>query len=169
MDVELTATERAIAEAAARRRVGAPVYLRYAIDVGAGGDLLRAAAASLAFATRVLGPARDVYAAGTPDGDRPHLALTVRHREGSVALLGIGACPTGSPPVPATTLLIGDRGVVEGCPPPALAGAPASTPEAGTEAAGDAGDAGDTALVPLVAVIRRALQSGRPEGISSDE
>jgi hypothetical protein len=166
MDMELTATERAIAEAAAQRRVGAPVYLRYAIDVGTGGDLLRAAAASLAFATRVLGPARDVYAAGTPDGDRPHLALTVRHRDGSVALLGIGACPTGSPPVPATTLLIGDRGVVEGCPPPVLAGAPASTPEAGI---GATGTAADTALVLLVAVIRRALQSGQPEGISSDE
>src|SRR5689334_13269121 len=115
MDVELTATERAIAEAAAQRRVGAPVYLRYAIDVGASGDLLRAAAASLAFATRVLGPARDVYAAGRPDGDRAHLALTVRHLDGSVTLLGIGARPAASVPVPPTTLLIGDLGVVEGC------------------------------------------------------
>lgn len=175
--IDDTATRRAIVEAARERRVGAPVYLRYAAEIAAEDDVLVAAAAAVDLARQVLGPIADVYAVrgmGTPvaaasNGDAEHLALTVRHGDGSVALLGIGRLSAGGVPVPASLLLVGDRGVVEGCPAPSLPGTLLSA------AGGGDNDASDAAQRParatpagLIATVRRSLQSGRPEPLTDD-
>ena len=160
-------TGRALIEAARARRVGAPLYLRYAAEAGSAGDLLRQAACALDFAVQVLGEAVDVYAAGVsgPTAELAHLALTVRHRDGSVALLGIGAGqpradsgPLPPPrPEPPSLLLLGDQGAVERY--PGTAG-----PDMGPGVA----PAGDT-LERYAAAVRRSLASGRPEVIAGHE
>lgn len=174
------ATGRAIVEAARERRVGAPVYLRYAAEIAPTEDIVEAAAAAVEYAAQVLGPALDVYAVAAvaavptatgrdagPDGDRPgqpaHLALTVRHRDGSVALLGIGRRPIDAKPVSPSVLLVGDRGVVEGCHPPTLPGTPAAhaDPTLG-------GTSSPQASANGAAAIRRSLRSGRPAPIQRD-
>lgn len=174
------ATGRAIVEAARERRVGAPVYLRYAAEIAPTDDVVEAAAAAAGYAAQVLGPALDIYAvaavaavstatgrdAGT-DRDRRgqlvHLAVTVRHGDGSVALLGIGRRPIDAKPVSPSVLLVGDRGVVEGCHPPMLPGTPAAhaDPTLG-------GPSSPEASAPLADAIRRSLRSGRPSPIQRD-
>jgi hypothetical protein len=162
-----TPTGRAMIEAARSRCAGAPVYLRYAAEAGSAGDLLRHAACALDFAIQVLGEAVDVYAVGVsaPAGELAHLALTVRHRDGAVALLGIGAGPPRpdggplAPPRPEapTLLLLGDQGAVERYP-----GSAGPDVEPGVASAGDT-------LERYVAAIRRSLASGRPEVIAGHE
>ena len=175
-----TPTGRAIVEAAVQRRVGAPVYLRYAFET-AGGDLLSQAAGALEFAVQVLGPMTDVYAVATPDGDGApvHLSLTVRHAGGAVALLGIGA-GTGdaaAPPIPPTVFLLGDRGSVEGLPAPQLPTGITSPPgplsipwRGGAEGGGEARTpkATSTSIDPLVDAIRRSLVTGQPQPVTAN-
>jgi hypothetical protein len=126
----------AVLEAAAGRRVGAPVYLRYAAEAGTPDALLWHAADAIDFAAEALGEPVDVCAAGVQDasGALVHVALTVRHRAGAVAVLGLGCADSGggvgggpggdgrgdhasvATRGYSSLLLIGDRGVVEGQP-----------------------------------------------------
>lgn len=184
--IATTPTGRAIIQAAAERRVGSPVYLRYAAEVRDTGDLIRQAAGAVAFAARALGEPSEIYAVGVPRSDDPtgapaYLSLTVRHPDGVVALLGIGreARPGGgttdgttpaalSPhvghaqPVSPSVLLLGDRGVAERYPGP---GGDA-WPIAGATTAGDAASQADAEeLVRYAAAVRRSLASGTVEGV----
>jgi hypothetical protein len=165
-------TGRAILEAARERRVGAVVYLRYAAEVGPTEDVVAAAAAAAEFAALVLGPAVDVYAAVAATGGQraatsvAHIALTVRHTDGSTSLLGIGRRGAEAAPTPASILLVGDRGVAEGHPPPVLPGGETHAVGVAAAATGDEGP--PAARATLVETIRRALSSGKPEAVAGD-
>jgi hypothetical protein len=119
-----TAAGRAVLDAARHRTVGAPVYLRYAVEAPSttpSDALIWHAADALTFAAEVLGNPLDVYASAARDaaGQPVSLAITVRHADGCVALLGIGSADV--PRQPATLLFLGDQGAIEGN--PAFAGA----------------------------------------------
>jgi predicted dehydrogenase len=107
---------RALYATAAQRRVGAPVYLRYAAEAGDGTPLLWQAADAIDLALHVLGGPVDAYAVGSTAGSDQliHLALTLRHHDGSVALLGLGSARQARGH--ASLLLLGDRGAVEANP-----------------------------------------------------
>ncbi|MBI3972409.1 MAG: hypothetical protein HY332_14105 [Chloroflexi bacterium] len=172
---------QAIVQAAVQRRVGAPVYLRYAAEAGRAGrgdNLVDEAAGAVDFARRTLGEPVDVYAAGVrrEDGAWAHLALTVRFRDGSVALLGLGAAPeraagaVGEPAdssllyrryAPPSVLLLGDRGAVERYP----SDGPDITVRDTSGARRDDSPA-VKAHERYAAAIRRSLAGGRPEPLA---
>lgn len=104
---------RTLCEVAAQLRIGAPVYLRYAAEVGVPSALFWRATDAIDLATHVLGDLIEVYAvsASLASGDLVHLALTLRHQDGSVALLGLGAAEGTRGP--GSILLLGDLGAVE--------------------------------------------------------
>jgi hypothetical protein len=183
--IATTSTGSAIVQAAVERRVGDPVYLRYAAEVRDAGDLIAHAAGAVAFAAQALGEPTEIYAVGLFPGDDPagppaYVSLTVRHPDGAVALIGIGraaqpepgAPPVGRPgdlsgapavAVPASLLLLGDRGVVERYPGPAGEVAPL----AGVAAADAASQADADALARYAAAIRRALAGGAAERVEA--
>jgi predicted dehydrogenase len=97
-------------------RVGAPVYLRFAASAGDAASLLWLVADAVDYASELLGDAQELYAVGVgraPDSLR-HLALTLRHRGGAVALLDLGVSERGRGL--DGVLLLGDRGAAEDAP-----------------------------------------------------
>ena len=115
---------RAMIAAAQQQTAGEPVYLRYATEVGGPVAALPwTLAGAAALAAQALGAPESIYVTGVRDqgGTLVHLAAHVRHANGGVALLGIGAARgegrTGSDTSlrrrPASTLFLGNRGAVE--------------------------------------------------------
>jgi hypothetical protein len=166
-DIASTPVGQAVLQAAVERRVGLPVYLRHAVETAAGADLVEWGAQAVHYAAQVLGTVQDVYAAGVAglDGGWVHLALTLRHEGGAVALVGVGrqqapapGPTTGPRGLPSSILLLGDQGAVDGNPAmSAPAGAAPTTAPAAESATPRA------ALAAYAQAIHRSLASGRPE------
>lgn len=169
VDLAETSLGRAITAAAAQRRVGAPVCLRCALEVGSDDDLVRSAAEVVEYALGVLGPAVDLYVAGAGRWDQhaapAQVALTLRHRDGSVALLGVGRQSDQGPAAPPSLFLLGDRGVFEGDPQQAVqavqAVQPLPTPVSGAGAGESHTAANSARRERLASIIRQSLETGR--------
>lgn len=187
---------RAVFEVAAQGQVGRPVYFRYATEIDAAESLLWQATDAVDLATRLLGDPTDVYAVGMTrshgellESDLVHLALTIRHRDGSTALLGLGIADGTRDH--ENLLLLGDRGVVEGDPSAGgsivRGGAAAATcanlqdapvdaltswllsavPMPKSESHRDQGLRQGRRLVSTLSAVRRSLASGRPEALAT--
>lgn len=120
--IQETPLERAVHDAVHAGRIGAPVYVRYAVEAPPGTALLPAACRAVLFAARTLGTPASVFAAaiaaplsqtdagrqtpgdGTDDAassldavgsdvSAAHLSLTVRFDAGGVAQLSVGRQP----------------------------------------------------------------------------
>jgi hypothetical protein len=160
-----TPAGRAIIQAAAERRVGGPVYLRYAAEVPDAGDLIQEAAGAVAFAAGVLGEPSRVYAVGVGRGDDGvprYLSLTIHHPDGAVALIGVGRGARFT--APPSMLLLGDQGAVERYP------GPGADTEAVAGGMGDKGasDAGAEPVARFAAAIRRSLAEGTVEEVRAE-
>jgi hypothetical protein len=139
---------RAVRSTLESKRLGRPVFVRYLLTSQDRADAALARLSQLAAAVRDwLGqPVERAHALGTPKTG--HVSLTLEFRDGATALVGWAACPPRGDGL--DLMLLGSRGAVYH--------------DAGAARQWDEGALGPPeADKDLLALIERAVRSGRPE------
>jgi hypothetical protein len=145
---------RAVQSTLAGKRLGTPVFVRYQLTSQDRADAVLPRLAHLVAVVRswLNQPLERVYALGTPKSGQ--VALTIECRGGATALVSWASCPPSGDGV--DLLLLGNRG--------------AMYHDAGSSRLWSDGALGpaDPPDKELLALLQRAVKSGRPEPVKGD-